>query len=702
MSAFLDYELRRPYSGELRGVLGELGSEFTMEWERMSPSRLTIQCSSDPLIPALTQIQVAHCSGSRQYIWRGWLARKDVTPTGVRLTFVGPREILRLASVQALFISPTQVGAAFRNVVEAAIAQLSSSDKGIRLADWVVSADCPLPMMNVDLRDAPSAADIVDELEQLAPGYRAVFAYDQFNQFTAKMQKPPAPVLLVQANVLSYSEEYSGITNRLVVLMSSGSERNLVPNGDFSRPQLGSGQQSNIILNPSFETFMANWDVPDPPFYYEWDWNYGYTGTRNFKFHDCAEYESTAWLISDKVPVDRDVNYVGGFAYGCDPYLALECGGPSTVKLKCEVRGYDSSGTYTETPVSMEIAGADKFHAAFHWHWVEIPPFQFTNANTTQAEIRFLTFHGKRLYLDEVQLRKQSALIQEGWEVATSGGATATVDWFKPEGAAAYHYVTVNITAGASQTVELRQTDTSLAEVQQGKPLALRVYYSSLQPTIIIEWRDKNNNAVSSQTISVTNTLYETADGFNWYVLSADGINPPSGAVMARVILRWTNTTGSAFVRAVFLGYTGVSVAPAYGFQPSSTFDSDAVSYPAEADSEFADEALDSVNVYGRLAAKIIRSDIGDNATAAEFAKWFFLRRAMPARSLSVVGAGLEDVRVFLPQLWRWRVPLPTAARSWVVERLVLRHDGSWEAELGEYEPPASELIRKLVLAALR
>lgn len=695
----------------MRGVLAELGGHFRMEWARRSPERLEILNARRTNLPPFTRIDVAMPSGSgRQYIWRGWLVRKSWSGEGETIVFEGARSILQLCPVQAIFFSRTSVGMAFRNLILHAQELLASTSKGINITDWSVSADGSVPVQQLDMRDIASVADAVEQLESAAPGFRATFHFDQFNNYHARMMMPPRDAILVDANLLQYEEDYAGITNRVRVLMPKHKFANLVPNGDFSQPQLMAAEAANLVANPSFETYNANWDLPDQPFYYEWDYNYGYTGSRNFKFHDCAEYSSTAWLISDKFDVATGVDYTGGFAYGCDPYLALECGGTSTVKLKCEVRGYDSSNNLTETPVSMEIAGADKFHAALHWHWVNLPSFRFTNTNTVKAEIRFLTFHGKRLYLDEVQVYRAGEVGQDGWRVEKTGTATATTNWFAPEGESACHYVSIQLSAGVSDYVQMVQDVNSPFRFDAGRNLYLRVWYSSLQPSVYIEWLDKSNNVISTQSITVTSSSDITEEGITWYVLSAGAISPPSGAVAGRVILRWQNTNGEARVRCVYVGYAAISIPPAYGFYRSSIYDADAVTYPSEADAEFAGEAGDSHLDFGRIPALLIRSDIVDDETALEFAKWFFLRRAVRARILRVSGARVDDAKMLLHHLYRWRVQLPPHAdhpsyaesatgRFWTVERMVLNGDGTWEAELGEYDAPASELIRRLVLS---
>jgi hypothetical protein len=162
----------------------------------------------------------------------------------------------------------------------------------------------------------------------------------------------------------------------------------------------------------------------------------------------------------------------------------------------------------------------------------------------------------------------------------------------------------------------------------------------------------------------------------------------------------------------VYIGYADTTIAPAYGFYRSRFYNADEVAYPAESDAEFAGEAADSDLLFGRIPALLIRTDIVDDETALEFAKWFFLRRAVRARTLRVAGARVDDAKMLLHHLYRWRVQLPPHAdhpaygeaapgRFWMVERMVLNHDGSWEAELGEYDAPASELIRKLLLSQL-
>jgi hypothetical protein len=710
----LDYELRSPSGGELRGVLAELGGMFTIEWARRSPDRLEVLSARRTNLPPFTRIDVAMPSWSgRQYVWRGWLVRKSFSREGETLLFEGARSILRLCAVQAIFFSRTTVGNAFANLINHAKSVLASSTRGINISDWDISQEGSVPVQQLDLRDIPSVADAIDALESAAPGFRAVFAHDRYNNFVAKMMQPPRDAILVEANLIYHEEDYSGITNRATVLMPHHKFANLVPNGDFSNPKLASSAQANLVANPSFENGSGgvpyNWTPPQPGFYYEWDWNYGYTGTRNFKFHDCAEYSATAWLISDKFNVQQNVDYGGGFAYGCDPLLAQECSGPSTVKLKVEVRGYDNANNLTETVLSQEIAGADKFHNVLHWHWVSLPAFRFTNASTTKAEIRFLTFHGTRLYLDEVQVYQVGEVVQDGWRIEKTGAATATVTWFAPEGEATCHYVDVQLTAGTSEYVQLIQDENSPFRFDAGRSLYLRVWYSSLQPSVLIEWRDKSNGVISTQSITTTSSSYNTEEGIAWSVLSADGITPPVNAVSGRVILRWQNTTGESMIRCVYVGYAAISIPPAYGFFKSQVYDSDVVSYPAEADAEFAGEASNSPNDFGRLPALLIRSDITDNDTAQEYAKWYFLRRAVRSRTLRVSGARIDDARMLMPHLYRWRVQLSPHAdhpswtesatgRFWTVERMVLNHDGSWEAELGEYEAPASELIRKMVL----
>ncbi len=94
--------------------------------------------------------------------------------------------------------------------------------------------------------------------------------------------------------------------------------------------------------------------------------------------------------------------------------------------------------------------------------------------------------------------------------------------------------------------------------------------------------------------------------------------------------------TARRVVRCVYVGYADTTIAPAYGFYRSRFYNADEVAYPAESDAEFAGEAADSDLLFGRIPALLIRTDIVDDETALEFAKWFFLRRAVRARTLRV------------------------------------------------------------------
>ncbi len=708
MSLILDYELRIPRDGVKHVLLAQQIGDVRIDYDRFSVSRLSLYSPQElahagvELYP-FTEVTVyaQDSSGVRVPFARAWLTRKLYTPTGVMYEFSGARDILRLTAMQGIFLPTQTVQDAIQSILTKAQEQLQSNTFGINITDWQIGSgmDATVPVMA--LTSPVTGADIIEELERVLPGLLVVFAFDPEadSPFRVRAIRSPQHVITPDVRVTEWDERYERIFNSVIYLMESPAAPNVVPNPDFAEPELtiaGDGL-TNLVPNPSFEVPNSQWTPPSGGIYYEWDSNYGYTGNRNFKFHDCHEYSANGWLTSAQFPVSLGVTYAGGFALGCDPLLAYECGGPSTVKVRVQILGYTSGGSLTETAYDAEISGI--FHNSLHWHWVPIQPFSFTNSNTVFARIRFNTFHGKRLYLDEVRVHPAYSVTQRGWVLATDGatpplvqGTHFTIDWMKPVGVSTGKHVQVGLSLPSSRWIELQSSSGELYATPTSYFLTIAVEGSL--PTAYIDWYDEHGNLISTSNPSLIQNDYVTEETYTWGMYVTSALTAPANARFARVRLRWTGVTGqTSRIRCVYLGSRIQERPSRYGREVTSEVLADSFTFLTDIDAELAGEASDSSILYGVITALRVSDWVLDDYSAEQQALADFLQYAVAERVVQIEGAVLDDIRVLYPHLYRIRVPHPLA-RSLPVLSLQIQASGKWQARLGHVQPDMSALLR--------
>jgi hypothetical protein len=708
MSVGIDYILRRPYSGSWVTLIQEMTGSLEIEYDRMSVDRIRL---SFPIADApeldlypLSEITlyVATEQGQRLPFARGWLTRRLLTPTLAVYEFTGARGLLNLVTVQGIFTPGQTVRDALVTIITRAQQVLASTTNGANISDWVVGSGIDASAPFVALLSPVSAADAIAQLERAFGDWLTVtfgFSPVPDSPFTVTAQSPPAEVLLLDAQPVEIDERYENLFNRVAYLMESPSNPNVIPNPDFSAPAMvvGGEAPTNLVPNPSFETYLADWQTPSPPIYWEWDWNYGYTGTRNFKFHDCHEYSSSGWLTSGFFPVSSGVDYAGGFALGCDPLLAQECGGPSTVKVRVQVLGFNASNTQTETAYDQEITNI--FHSALHWHWIPIPPFRFTNANTVKAKIRFNTFHGKRLYLDEVQVYRADRVYQRDWRLQPDSdypplqpGTNYDIDWLRPLGISEGKHVVVSLSLPSSRSVELQSTPSPL--LPDTPTYVLTLFSDGLVPAVSLDWYNEQGNSISSGivTLTVQDTIVE--DGITWTRRTSAVLSRPAGAYSVRVRLTWTGVSGQARVRSVLVAPASERRPYRYGYAVTPEYQSGQLSYGSGVDPEIRSEAADSETIYGVLPTLRVRDTVIDSRSAEIQASADFLRFAVAERRIEVKGI-LDDYRLLYPHLFRLRVP-SVIPRSLLLLSLRIHPTGEWHATLGTPQADLRELLQYL------
>ena len=716
MSVGIDYEFRRPFDGSRIPVVAPLSGDIQIEYNRLSVDRIIVSVPLPPrgeLTPDFVPfteltLYVQPEGGERMPFARGWLMRRIITPTLAVYEFGGARRLLNLVSVQAIFTPTQTIDQAVNTIIQRAKAVLASTTNGVNITDWEVRGGFDRPAPFLQMLAPTTATYLIEELEHtFGNGLVVTFGFSpsSTSAFQVRAQGQPQEIVLLDGQVNEWDEQYDRIVNRIRFLMSNPVNRNAIPNPDFADVILSSsgGETQNLVPNPSFETMWADWVLPPyPDINYSWEWNYGYTGNYTFFFDDCHEYSAQGWLTSGVFPVTPGLQYAGGFALGCSPNMAQECGGPSTVKVRVQIQGFDSANALTETAYDAEITGI--FHSEAHWHWIPIPPFRFANSATVQARIRFNTYHGKRLYLDEVQVYRPYQAIQRHWLLQPDSGSPPLqlgthydIDWMRPIGVSEGKHVWLSLSLPSGRWIELQSDIGSLSARQSSYTVTL--FSSGSTPAVYVDWYNEQGNFVST-TIALMNVQDNVdEDNITWTRYTSQNLSVPAGSVAARVRLRWQAVSGETRIRCVLLAPSAENRPYRYGYAVSAEYRAGNVIYTGDADTELKAEAQDSETVFGVLPVVRQRDSVVDAMSGEMQAAAEFLQFAVPERRIEVSGADL-DWRLLYPHRYRLRIPT-VLARTLVLQRLVIHPGGQWEATLGSSPPDLSNLLHYLLVKSL-